>query len=283
MFDIQPHSGPARPSAPTPPSQHFTNYADFLRTASEAELDREIATPDRLRLAASPHGRRRLEVAYAPFEHLNPAARVVLVGLTPGRRQMRNALKEARRQLRAGASEAEAMARAKVFASFSGPMRVNLVAMLDDVGVPKLIGLSSTSSLWGPDAEHAHFTSALRYPVFVDGKNYSGAPDMLRTPPLREQLLSGFALEMAALPNAVFVPLGAKVAAAAEFAAREAGVDQARVLSGLPHPSGANAERIAFFLGRKPREALSAKTNPDKLSAARADIENRIRKMGGAS
>ena len=33
----------------------------------------------------------------------------------------------------------------------------------------------------------------------------------------------------------------------------------------MPHPSGANAERIAYFLGRKSREALCAKTDPAKL------------------
>jgi hypothetical protein len=31
------------------------------------------------------------------------------------------------------------------------------------------------------------------------------------------------------------------------------------VLVGLPHPSGANAERIAFFLGRKAQHALSGR------------------------
>ena len=38
----------------------------------------------------------------------------------------------------------------------------------------------------------------------------------------------------------------------------------------MPHPSGANAERISYFLGRKPRERLSAKTDPHKLDGARA-------------
>jgi hypothetical protein len=49
-------------------------------------------------------------------------------------------------------------------------------------------------------------------------------------------------------------------------------LDPSRVLSGLPHPSGANAERIAYFLGRKSRASLSAKTDPDKLDAARERV-----------
>ena len=42
-----------------------------------------------------------------------------------------------------------------------------------------------------------------------------------------------------------------------------------RILHGLPHPSGANAERVAYFLGRKERAALSSKTNGAQLDAAR--------------
>ena len=72
---------------------------------------------------------------YAPFEHIQHSAKVVIVGITPGEQQARNALLEARRQLIAGASQAMALSKAKVFASFSGPMRANLVAMLDHVGL----------------------------------------------------------------------------------------------------------------------------------------------------
>src|SRR3546814_7091106 len=108
--------------------------------------------------------------------------------MTPGRQQMRNAILEARRVIRAGGSETDAIERAKIFASFSGPMRSNLVAMLDDIGVNRLLGMSSAETLWKGDARRVHFTSALRYPVFVDGKDYSGAPSMTTTSMLRAHL-----------------------------------------------------------------------------------------------
>jgi hypothetical protein len=41
-----------------------------------------------------------------PLDHVNVDAHIVIVGLTPGRQQMRNALVEARRCLRAGRTEA---------------------------------------------------------------------------------------------------------------------------------------------------------------------------------
>lgn len=218
---------------------------------------------------------------WAPFNHVNEAAEVVVVGLTPGRQQMRCALEEAHRRLRAGATEAEAMAAAKRFASFAGPMRRNLIDMLDGVGVADLLGLATAAALWDGASGRAHFTSALRYPVFVDGANYSGAPDMLRTPFLREQLLRWFAPEMERLQGAIFVPLGPKVAAAVEFVAREIGAPRERILSGLPHPSGANAERIAFFLGRKAENALSMKTDATALKVARAAVDAKIAMMRG--
>jgi hypothetical protein len=38
----------------------------------------------------------------------------------------------------------------------------------------------------------------------------------------------------------------------------------------MAHPSGANAERIAYFLGRKARDALSGKTQPDVVDEGRS-------------
>jgi hypothetical protein len=258
----------------------FPRYADYIRSVTETELEREIAQPERLQIASTQDFRKRISIAYAPFDHVNLEAEVVIVGLTPGRQQTRNALFEARRRLKTGESDAAAMQGAKVFASFSGPMRSNLVDMLDDIGLSTHLGLSSTSALWSTESSRAHFTSVLRYPVLVDGQNYSGAPDILRTPLLREHLLRWFAAELAALPRAVFVPLGPKVARAVEFAAAEIGVEKSRILSGMPHPSGANAERIAFFLGRKPRSKLSSKVEPERLLAARRTILDRIASLG---
>ena len=254
----------------------FSEYKHVLRDMSEADLLAEIAHPRKLVIASDHDGARALDVAYAPFDHVNLNADIVIVGLTPGRQQMRNALLEARRCLKAGFSDEAAKSAAKVFASFSGPMRANLIAMLDSVGVNQALRLASTASLWRTDADRVHFTSALRYPVFVDNENYSGTPSMLSTALLRKQLLQWFATEMAVLPNAVFVPLGPKVTEACETAASHLGISTTRVLSGLPHPSGANAERIAFFLGRKKREDVSAKVDADRMVSCRASLEAKI-------
>lgn len=254
----------------------FYDFAPLLRDITSIDLQAEIEAPKRFQMASSTVGSRNIQIAYAPFDHVVPSARLVIVGLTPGRQQMRNALLEAHRLLRLGASAEQTMIDAKVFASFSGPMRTNLVNMLDFIGVPQALEISSTASLWNEDAPLTHFTSALRYPVFVDGKNYSGAPSILATPVLRDQLMTWLAEEMTMLPKALYVPLGPAVSEAVEYVATQQGLPATQILSGLPHPSGANAERIAFFLGRKRREDLSTKVEPDRLLRARAVLREKI-------
>lgn len=257
----------------------FRKFGPVLRDMTETELAAEIEQPQRLLMEDAMVGRQHIEIAYFPVGPVNVEAQVVIVGLTPGKQQWRNASIEARRCLRAGHSETETLAAVKTFASFSGPMRGNLVAMLDSIGVNRVLRVQSTASLWADHVGLVHFTSALRFPVFVDGRNYSGRPSMFKTPLLRKQLMKGFAAQAARLPQAIFVPLGPTVGDALEFAAEHTRLDDNRVLVGLPHPSGANAERIAFFLGRKPRDALSAKVDPERLIAARTELKAKIAKL----
>lgn len=75
--------------------------------------------------------------------------------------------------------------------------------------------------------------------------------------------------ELAALPEAAVLPLGPAAEEAVLYAMRERSLNTSRVLAGMPHLSGANAERIAYLVGRKCREALSLKTNAEKLDRAR--------------
>ena len=84
-----------------------------------------------------------LQTFYAPFDHVNSEARIVICGITPGLQQTRLALDEARRQLRQGASLEHAKQAAKETGSFAGTMCTNLVRMLDHVGVHTLLGIDS--------------------------------------------------------------------------------------------------------------------------------------------
>jgi len=220
---------------------------------------------------------------YIPFDYVNPAARLVLVGITPGFVQWKNAVREARRQLALGAPPEQVLRAAKYAGAFSGAIRPNLVALLDHVGLQRWLGIASCASLFGADAHLMHVTAALRHPIFVDDRNYNGAaPNMLTTPFLQTQLLDYFAHEAQQLPAAVYVPLGPKVGLALDWLARRGVLAPDRILHGMPHPSGANAERIAYFLGRKEKATLSSRTNGAQIDADRLALRARMAALGVA-
>ncbi len=223
------------------------------------------------------HVEGNLRIVWAPFDHLQATARLVVVGITPGRVQAENALRGFRVAMRAGMDTNQALRAAKSVGSFSGPLRSNLVAMLDHVGANAALGAASASEVFKPGSEAVHFTSSLRYAVFRSGENYNGTPDMLRTPMLREMVETLLGAEGESLQDALWLPLGPKVEAALDHLVSIGRLTSSRVLHGMPHPSGANAERIAYFLDRKPRSALSTKTNPEPIDAAREALRKQMR------
>jgi hypothetical protein len=253
----------------------FPRFSDVIRQLDASQVEDAGSAPA-LHLSSTDIRGRAVEMVYAPFDHVNHSARIVIVGLTPGRQQAANAIRAAQKELQNGATNAQAAERAKIFASFSGPMRSNLVAMLDEVHIAKWLGLETTGSLWDRDSHLIHFTSALRYPVFVDGENWSGNPDMLRSPDMRQWLETYTGTELSQMTDAVFVPLGPKVSAALDHLADIGQISRERVLDGMPHPSGANAERIAYFLGRKHAGSLSTKTNAASIDVARANLLSKV-------
>ncbi|SFG96698.1 hypothetical protein SAMN04488020_105156 [Palleronia marisminoris] len=224
-----------------------------------------------------------LRVAYAPFDHVARDARIVVVGITPGRVQAVNAFEATRRALARGCSVPDALAEAKLAGSFSGPLRANLVAMLDAIGVAGHLAVSTTAEIFRPGSREVHFTSALRYPVFLSGKNYNGTPDMLATPILRQMVETHLAEEVRMLPKALWLPLGPRPEAALRHLAGQGLLDKKRILGGLPHPSGANAERVAVFLGRKAPERASRQTNAAKLLDAFRSLVGQIAALEGAA
>lgn len=243
-----------------------SQFDRFAKTIGDLSADFAGTTPlpASLRMA----GDHKHEIYYAPFDHVTHGARVVLVGITPGRVQAVAALDTARRELRAGRPHDEVLEQAKTTASFAGPMRRNLIDLLDHVGVADRLGIGSTSALWAEQQHLVHFTSALRYPVFEHGKNFAGS-GMANSRLLTAEVDRWFSAECKALPGALFVPLGPAALWACQRQVVGGALRATQVLQGLPHPSGANAERIAYFMGRKPRHLLSSKTRPEVLDAGR--------------
>jgi hypothetical protein len=256
----------------------FDRYASAIATGTPTELK----GGDLLRkLNLGRDG--SLSVCYAPFDFVASNPRLVVVGITPGRVQAINALVAASAALKAGKDHTEASRLAKLTASFSGPMRANLVSMLDHIGLAPALSITTCANLFDPAYELVHFTSALRYPVFLGDANYNGTPDMLKTPLLKSMIDTCLADEAKHLSNAVWLPLGPQPARALEYLCGRGLLDRRQVLQGLPHPSGANAERISYFTGRKARDLLSSKTNPSTLDAALRTLRAQVQTLSASS
>jgi hypothetical protein len=250
----------------------LNQFKHAIQTMDLARIRRASDIPHSLKLSEDGD----LSSYYIPFEYVNPHAKVVLVGITPGLVQWRNAMTQARHTLGQGLPDEETLRQCKQTGAFSGPMRSNLIEMLDAVGLQQWLRLQSCSELFSSSNHLVQTTSVLRNPVFYRSENYNGTPDMLKNSMLRQQLLDGFAKECQMLTDAVFIPLGPKVTSALDWLVAQGYLDASRVLNGLPHPSGANAERIAYFLGRKDKEKLSSKTNGDQLDAARQRLLKKV-------
>ena len=122
-----------RPAFPAPsPLEEGPCFhpSDAIRAANESDIRSDVTLGGKLIIEQAEN----LVVSYAPFDHIERGARIVIVGITPGELQAANGLCDVRRQLIAGTDQASALAAAKVCASFSGGMRTNLIQMLDHIG-----------------------------------------------------------------------------------------------------------------------------------------------------
>ncbi len=197
----------------------------------------------------------RISPYYAPFDQLNEDARIVLVGITPGRRQMWEACLAARRAIGEGASDDEVLRVAKNTGSFAGPMRAKLIRMLDDIGVAGHFGVQTCASLFSDHAKLVFSTSLVSFPVFVRGKNYTGnSPPPLKHAVLRKVIETVFVARVTHSSRALVVPLGKTVSTVVEALAGDGKIDLRRCLMGFPHPSGGNGHRVRIF--KENRDAL---------------------------
>jgi hypothetical protein len=245
----------------------FENYRELIKNTPHFSTTTPL--PDSLLIKKEG----KISIYYAPFEYVNKSAKIVLVGITPGLQQAANALNAAKIELEKGNCSEDILKAVKSAASFSGSMRTNLISMLDNVGIHKKLGVSSTELLFSSHAHLVQMASILKNPVFVDGGNYSGSPSMLNTPLLRESIQEFFVPEICnKLKASLFIPLGPKVTEALEWLASQKIINENQILSGIPHPSGANAERIAYFLGNKAKNQLSIKTNPYSIDKSKKDL-----------
>ena len=123
-------------------------------------------------------------------------------------------------------------------------MRGNLVRMLEELGLHKLLGISSVVDLFGSASHLLHTTSAVRYPTFKRGRNYTGSgPQLSRCTFLLRFAREILAPELCKLQGALYIPLGKSVGAVMELLEKEGRIPVGRTLYGFPHPSGLRVAR----------------------------------------
>lgn len=248
------------------PTLFATFAARIAALPTDARLTREqLQTPEFLL-----HRLGRLAIYYAPFDYINPSARIVLVGITPGFRQMEIALRASRDLLLAGETDAATIcARVKYRASFAGPIRTFLLAMLDGIGIPQALGIPASAALYAERADLLQTSAVVRHPVFIGGADWTGhTPPVRSNPLLRRYLWEVMLPELRAVPGALIVSLGKCASDALDMLVAAGALDPARCLIGLPHPSGANGHRHAQYA--QVREAATAQVAARFGTAPRA-------------
>ena len=192
----------------------------------------------------------KIEVWYSPVGERVHDPQVWILGITPGWKQMKIAFECAAEHLRHGATQAEAASAEKPTVAFAGTMRINLILMLDDLGLAKHMNVESTAKLFGSSCLRTG--SVLKYPVFKNGQNYSGSsPDPLRHQVLRNMIDVVLVDEIKAVNKCLIIPLGTAVEKVLEHCVSQKYIDRNRILSGFPHPSGANGYRLRHFNERR--------------------------------
>lgn len=235
----------------------FGQYKELIQSLTASYSEESLIREDFL---LERDDKKKLEVYYAPFEYVNDEAKVVIVGITPGLHQMKRSYSTVIDAVGTDRDNEEILRQVKNNSSFEGAMRKNLVKMLDEIGLNGHLGLTSSLELFELASHMVHTTSVLAYPVFHNGKNYSGStPNLLKNDILKKYLTENFATEIESLSDALIIPLGVNVSNALNYLADQGLVEPKNILSGFPHPSGSNGHRHKQFAENK--VAMAEKLN----------------------
>ena len=153
--------------------------------------------PEKVILIFSEHTAKKqgnIEIYYATHnEYINPKAKVLIVGITPGFIQMNIAISTARKELETSDNIEDIQYKCKVAGRFSGPLRKNIISMLNDIKLNEFLNINDCSELFGDKDYLMHTVSLVPYPVFVKQQNYTGhTPKLLKSDFLMKYIYDNF-------------------------------------------------------------------------------------------
>lgn len=102
---------------------------------------------------------------------------------------------------------------------------------------------------------------------------------MLKNTFLKQHIEHYFIPQLQNLPDVLYIPLGKSVIEVLHYLASLGYLNRTQMLDGFPHPSGANAERIQYFLNLKTKAQLSSKTNPEKIDQAKQQLIEKLERL----
>ena len=179
-----------------------------------------------------------IEIYYAPFNYINERAKVMIVGITPGLQQMLKSFE--------AINQGKSLKEVKDLSSFKGSMRTTLIKYLNELNINRILEIKSCESLFNIDNKYLHSTSLIKYPVFDEGKNYSGS-NILKKKVLLNFLEANFVKELKKFDKTIIVPLGKTVSSTIDYLNNKFNLNLTCFLKGFPHPSGANAKKNIQF------------------------------------
>lgn len=199
------------------------------------------------------------------FGYHNIEAKVVIVGITPGNSQLDGS--------REGLSPKEI----KCKYAFAGKMRPNLINMLNYIGVNRLLGIESCSTLWGDDFDKVDMTSLLVDATYElrNGKRemFRHAEKIAKSEILMRKMKEGFVENCKQYTQTkLFVACGRGVYDVL-MKLKEFGVITAPVVA-IAHPSGGNMKCIQYYLGKKESELQSFQWYIEKPKEAKEIIDS---------
>lgn len=218
----------------------FENYEQsILKLPIKETYDKEDLMTDEFMYEKD----NKLEVFWAPFESINRDAQVIMLGITPGWTQMQLSFNYVRKNI-GGEKTEDLLRNAKREASFGGVIRKNLIDMLDGIELNKHLNINSCAELYGEKNHLLHSASALRYPVFINRKNYTGSsPSMFKHRVLFQMIHELLVPELSEVKEAVIIPAGKAVSEVVRHLTEEGQIRNQTILYNFPHPSGANGHR----------------------------------------
>ncbi len=187
-----------------------------------------------------------IEIYYSPHnEYVNHKAKILVVGITPGFQQMSTAINTARVCIEKQEPIENIRYKCKVAGRFSGAMRKNIITMLDDIDLDKVLNIESCRELFEEEDYLLHTISLVPYPIFIKGKNYSGhSPKLIKNDFLMSYVYENFISELENLEELLIIPLGRAVEEVFEVLIDKKTINRNQIVKGFPHPSGANVNRI---------------------------------------